>query len=252
MQRHHQRATVILVLRLLLSSALALGLAADAGTATKFNPPSPIRPPLVSQASVLVANGIATDDVAHGPTWTATSGVGYFAIDAARRRVRASIPFQTLLLLEDAAYVHLEQTPAALGPKCRKYLGGAVRTGSDVPGIHPLLSFLDQYFCQWIQPSPCSQGRNTIDVFWTSFNITVETKLPFASSFPKTLELHYDVDGVLTHLSHWTSNQKSPPFSQVADISHSDDNVWNITRDISDPLLWVPDPTWNCTIVPQR
>lgn len=247
------------------TSALSLSLIWALTVVIVTQPAKAIQP--FSQASTLVAHGFAVDNVVSGPSWTATGGVGRFAMDAEHHRVWATIPFQSILLLEDAVYVHNEATPEDLGPKCRKYLGGEVRRGAHVKGLHPLLSYLDQYFCQWIQPSPCSwasvlnfyknlnhtatvtQGSSTIDVFWTNYNISIDSELPFASSFPKTVELQYNADGVLTHLSHWTSNQKSPPFRQNSDISHSDDDVWNITRDVSN-IQWKPDPLWNCTVVP--
>ena len=110
-----QRLVLVLLLPLLRSTTAAAGA------------PTPqlraVRP--ASQTSLLVAHGFAVDDVAHGPVWTETSGVGRFALDAERQRVLATIPFVKLLLLEDVVYVYNAKTPAALGPNCRKYLGGA-------------------------------------------------------------------------------------------------------------------------------
>jgi hypothetical protein len=216
----------------------------------------------VSQSSVLVAKGYATNSVTHGPAWERTQGIGRFAMDAENHRVLATIPGAAVLLLQDAVYVFNGNTPSSLGSSCRKYMHGAVRP---TKLIHPMLSFLDQYMCAWVNPSPCSwssvlrfyaglrhtarvqQGSAMIDVYWSHFNIT--TQLPFRASVEKTVELQYDSTGVMTHLSHWTSDQSKPPFLSNADITHSDDDAVNISTSFDDSIF-EPDATWNCTVIP--
>ena len=262
------QTTAIVEALIIVALVIALLLAHRSSSPGSGSPaPSPVIA-LRSQQSVLVAAGYKTNNVVSGPTWSKVTGDGIFALDVEHKRVFASAAGYEILLDGTYVYSYFPKTPSVMGPHCRRYTNSIKPTRA----VHHFLSFIDQYMCQWINPSPCSwssiiefyarfkytatvpQGSpemEEIDVYWQNFSISTDPVWPGGGPFAKTVELQFGREsGFMTHLAHWTSNQRNPPFSEsVYDISHSDDNAFNITGDV-DASLFVPRDYWgNCTLI---
>ncbi len=85
---------------------------------------------------------------------------GYIAQSVENRTIFASTPDVEILLHvpNDIVYVWLKNARY-----CTAYAGAAVRPTTLVP---PPVNFLNQYFCQWLNPSPCSWG--SVSAFYSS------------------------------------------------------------------------------------
>ena len=103
--------------------------------------------------------------------WKTTSGEGVFALEVERKRAFASASGIELLIDGTYIYSYNPNIPLQIGPRCRRYTN-AIKPTTTVP---PLLSFLDQYYCQWINPSPCS---------WSSI-VAFYSRLKFKAAVPQ-------------------------------------------------------------------
>jgi hypothetical protein len=227
----------------------------------------------------LNASGFTTDDVLLGPVWSPSEGVGFLAQNSTTRQVYASAGGIEVLLDTPGNFVYVYNSMAK---SCFKYEGASVRplpVSSSTNQNMATLSFVNQYFCSWIYPSPCSWnsvenyliglvhsgtmqiGTQSIHNFWRNYTISVAQKFTDATgniqemsgSYPKTVILQYADDGTLIHLSHWTGSQNEFPFYKPYSLAHSDDQGVNIRThsESSSSSTYLPRADWGqCTLVP--